>query len=501
MRAYFLTRPGRLWIALFAVAAVVAFAAMPKGFFGGASDDWQYLNASRCWAAHGPCLPTDHWQGRWPAIVPTAALISVFGESRLTIAVWPMLSSAVALGLVIALGNKLAGAPAGWVAGILILFIPTFGAKVMSPSIESLELSFLAAGALCIAHWTRARAGAWAALAGLAFGMAFQVRETALIGAGIAFAFILAQRPRPADLLPAIAGFAAPLVVELLVYWVATGDPLYRRELSVAHTRVPSSELLGPIDSKHPPFFNPAYIANWRREPGIHVHWLVDGPLNLLLNAAAGWSLLFSFFLLTIRRRQFSQAPRRLASALFIAAACYVCALNYGLAVDPKPRIMLVPLVMSSLALSVLLISLWRDGDRALARFLTAAHILSGLLVLFSQPQVYGVEDDAASWIEQYPDRLEADQATRRNLALVPGVSRISGLNRNRPLLIHVSENGCRNWPARAGLHQGDARLLHALPMSRLGSILPRGGSELCLFQLSHGMTGNDVGKAIRRSD
>ena len=105
MRAYFLTRPGWLWIALFAVAAVVAFAAMPKGFFGGASDDWQYLNASRCWAAHGPCLPTDHWQGRWPAIVPTAALISVFGESRLTIAVWPMLSSAVALGLVIALGN------------------------------------------------------------------------------------------------------------------------------------------------------------------------------------------------------------------------------------------------------------------------------------------------------------------------------------------------------------------------------------------------------------
>ena len=66
-----LANPPILWLIL-GLAFVGIVSINPIGFIGGGWDDWQYLDAARCWRAHGPCLPHNHWQGRWPVIAPIA---------------------------------------------------------------------------------------------------------------------------------------------------------------------------------------------------------------------------------------------------------------------------------------------------------------------------------------------------------------------------------------------------------------------------------------------
>jgi hypothetical protein len=311
--------------------------------------------------------------------------------------------------------------------------------------------------------------------------MAFQVRETAIIAAAMAAVFVVSRRPLLRHLLVAMMAFLAPLLIEFILYWQLTGDPLYRRKLSVGHTLLVSPELLGPVDTQNGPFFNKAYIANWRREPGIYIHWLIDGPLNLLLNARAGWSLAFVVILLTVLPGRISKVARQRALVLVAVCTSYVCVLIYALAVDPKPRIMLVPLTISSVALAVLLTALWRRREAAMAKFLVAGHILSGAAILFVQPRVQPVEDGAQNWIARFPGGLEADPYTLRHLALVPNISHVSQLGMQRPFLLHATELGCSNVLLKSGLSDDTGRLVGVRPMARVTNL--NAGWELCLFR------------------
>jgi hypothetical protein len=487
----------RWWPAAFLIALAVTVALMP-GFFGGGSDDWQYLNAARCWVRHGPCLPANHWEGRWPAVVPLAAMLAMFGESRASVGLWPFLSGCMALGLIVIAGNRIGGRPVGWVTAILLLFTPAVATLFLTPSVELLELALLVGGAIATALWVRRREAGSAALAGLAFALAVQVRETAIIGVAFAALFVVMQRPRVTELLPAAACFVAPLLIEMLVCWRVTGDPFYRRHLSMAHTTLVSPELLGPVDPQHAPFFNKAYIANWRREPGIHWHWSIDGFVNLFANARAGWSLPFGALLFLLFRKRIGPGERRLAGRLYAMAIAYMAVLIYALAVDPKPRIMIVPLAATSLGLAVLLRALWRNGEAVLATFLIAGHIVSGAAILFVQPRLQGVEAGAARWSARLPACLDADPYTLRHRALVPGIKTVVPLGAGRPYMLHATELGCRNVAAKAGLPANSVALVDVLPMHRVSAF--NAGSELCLFRYRRHFAGDEIWSMIQRS-
>ena len=99
------------WIPLLIAVAVIAI--NPVGYMGGGADDFQYLQAARCWVEHGPCLPTSPWSGRWPVIAPVAVVLGTLGESRVTAAIAPALwwiGAIVALGV---LGGRLFGRRTG----------------------------------------------------------------------------------------------------------------------------------------------------------------------------------------------------------------------------------------------------------------------------------------------------------------------------------------------------------------------------------------------------
>lgn len=103
----------------------------PIGFMGDGWDDWQYLEAARCWRAHGPCLPHDHWQGSWPVIAPLAAITLLFGKSRLTVGIAPLTASIICLVLIAKVGNHLAGRPAGFVAALLFQTAPALSIQLV----------------------------------------------------------------------------------------------------------------------------------------------------------------------------------------------------------------------------------------------------------------------------------------------------------------------------------------------------------------------------------
>ena len=486
------------WGALVGATFIALLLVNPLGYIGGGWDDWQYLQASRCWVEHGPCLPRTHWEGRWPVFVPIAAIVGLFGESRTTVGLWPLTASIAAIALLILVGNRLVGRPVGWLAGLLLLVTPAFSIQILDPSVEAIELAFILGGVLSILVWLERRRASLALLAGLSFGLAFQVRETSLIAVALAGIFVATRRPRAIDIAAALAGFLSPLAIELIVYGMATGDPLFRRHLSLAHTQIPSSELLGPVD-KGSPFFNRAYIANWRHEPGIHLHWLIDGFANLFVNAKAGLSLALVPLLLLVSGKRIAPDERRMVWRLYGVAILYAAILIYVFAVDPKARVMFVPLTATSVCLALVIVRLVESGRTLLPVVAVGAHALVGLTILLIHQRTDIIELPAARWIAQFPGEIEIDPNTRRHLALVPGVKALGELESERGYLLYNSLAPCAQWLATSGLRTS-MQVSAQVPISRLALIAPTKTGWLCLFKYHHAVGATDVRHAISGS-
>jgi hypothetical protein len=473
----------------------------PIGFLGGGQDDWQYLNAARCWRQFGPCLPHDHWQARWPVIAPIALLTSLFGESRITVSLGPLAASASALILVALVGNRQFGRPIGWIGALLLLATPAFAFQMLMPSVEATELALVFAGFLAIQKWQARPSSSAIFLSGLAFSLAVQVRETALVAALFAGVYaIVAYRTKLSSrhLFWGLCGFAIPFVVEFVTFWLATGDPLWRLRLSMDHTQIPSSELLGPIDRQHPPFFNKAYIANWRREAGIHVHWTVDGFLNLFFDAFAGVSLLFTPIGLVVGRRVLSVETRRKAWRLWLVGLLYMAVLIYAYAIDPKPRMMLVPIALDCFALGLVLDEAANRDRTAVVGAVAVSAALLILVLQFGHEETALAEPAARSWIASYPGQIEIDENTRRTLALVPGAGALPGVDSEEPLFLYASVEMCNNWVARR-IPPG-AQVIGAAAVSRLARFNSHLAAQICLIRLNQQIAGPELRDIIRRS-
>lgn len=427
-----------LWTLLVALLAV-----NPIGYVGGGWDDWHYLSAARCWADSGPCLPSNHWSGRWPVFLPTALLFDFFGVSRLSLSIWPFIGCMVATSLIAHLGNRLFHAPVGWLAAVTFVVTPAFSIQLIGPSAEAVELAFQLAGTAFLIAWLDRRSIGSAFASGLCFALAFQVKETSLIAATIAGACALTKRPRAADVMAAGVGFFTPLAIEFVGYWAATGDPLYRRTLSLAHTQIPSTELRQPIDQNASPILNKSLIAGWKREPGLHVHWLLDGFLNLLANAKAGLTLWLAPLSLLALRSVLTVNERRAALLLVGLAFLYIAVLIFVFAIDPKPRMMFMPLAATAMAVAIIVTAAWKAGRRLMPVVLIGIHVLTSIAVLFGHPRTNVFEMPAKAWIERLDGQLAVDLNTRRHLALVPSAQSLPGLESNSPYWLRLSLTGC----------------------------------------------------------
>lgn len=421
-------RPAPLLLLL----ALLVLMALPSGYQGGGGDDWHYLEAARCWNASGgwltsgACLPADHWQARWPLIAPMALAIGAFGESRASVQLVPLLYAAGALILFSSVVERLFGRGAALAGGTALLFTPAFAMTMIQPTINIVEIAFLLGfAAAALTALESGRAG-WAFVAGLSLALAMASRETALVtglvaaGAGL---FLPAARRRLG--IAAAAGIAVPILLEMLLFALRTGDPLRRAALALGHVAIPSKEFVAKAEPGGLPLFNPDVIAGWVPACGIDLHWILNGPVNLLVHPHFGLTLLATAVLAIAYGRSSlaDQETRRRLVHLAWGAGLIAFLLIYGLAIDPKPRMFLLPLCAVAAIGGALASRAWSDGRRALVLAFAAMLPLKAIAFLLSGPDFPPAERLAAQWLAARPGEVAVSETTRRNLALVPAAA------------------------------------------------------------------------------
>ena len=418
INAFLASRWGWLLVALVAVAVLII---NPVGYIGGVQDDARYLTAARCWVEHAaPCLPTNHWAVRWPAVAPLALFTGLFGESRFTVGLGPLLGWLATIMLVGALASAWFDRRAGLIAAALIASLPTIALSAVQPSIDNIELAFQLA-ALLAATMAYRRQCRWTALAaGVLAGLAVASRDTGLLFCAAAAAgWLVLGREKRRVLLFAIPGLLGTLALEMLVYAAATGDAFFRYRLALAHTSLPSTELLG-VDTAKSPLFNPEIIAAWHRDAGIHWYWPIDSWANLVASPFVRDLFIAAALLAPFGWRAMPKLWRWRLARVLGGAMMMAMGLVYALAIDPKPRMFLALEAAIVIALAAMVSALMGRGRGLVPLTLVVVVILMSGWRLSSAVNTQLVEERARQWIAAHPNDLAIDELPRSVLALVP---------------------------------------------------------------------------------
>lgn len=397
--------------------------AFPRGYAGGGGDDWYYLEAARCAARHGICLPETHWQARFPLVLPMGWTLALSGESLWSAGLIPLFYTVAGLLLFTANVERRFGGRAATLAGAALALTPLFPLNALQPLVDQPEFAWTMAALLAIQLAVERNDGGWAAAAGVALALAVMTRMSSLTLAPLLGLGWLALAPdrRWLALPCGLAGLAV-LGAEALSYAAATGDALHGWKLSLHHGRVPTAELPSWVDTGRSPILNLDFIRNWRRTMGIEVHWSLDPLLNLLADPICGLTLCGALAMVAARFRAWRRDPwlHRIAAT----ALLHFLLLTYVLAVDPKPRMFPLEFAAAAATLGVLGAKAWRDGGRLIVVALFILLLGRALLLSYNRADLPAARSAAADWIAAEPaGSLATDEWTRRTLTLLPGAA------------------------------------------------------------------------------
>lgn len=387
----------------------------PAGYVGAAGDDFYYVQAARCAAANGWCLPETHWATRWPLVAPMGLVFAVLGDGWWQSTLVPLFYSVLAVVLFVQLVERCWGPRAALVGGIAFVATAAFAKGLLQPNVETVELALVLAAATAGERALRKGKLTSAVAAGLMLGVAAQARMTSLVWLPIGvLALILLARDRRRFALSALGGFALPLAFEALVYGLWAGHPLRSQQLSAAHTRIASSELPVGVDLTRSPLFNPQFIGGWQPVMDIHVHWTLDGVLNLLANPQIGPVLAVALILLWLRRASLSwRDPAVIVAAV---AALYTGALIYGLAIDPKARMFLPVMALAAALVGQLGVASWDAGERTIVGAMMALLVMIGAIETDKRFDMGVAGPLAGAWARERAGDIAVEDATRRFL-------------------------------------------------------------------------------------
>jgi hypothetical protein len=388
----------------------------PGSYVGGGGDDVHYVTAARCWASAHACWPQTHWQTRWPVIAPIAASLELFGWSRFAVSVAPFLYSWCALLALFVAVRHWFGNAAALAAALALLATPTFSLRLTQPAADIPELAWLLL-AVCLLQQALARGGrAWIVGAGLAFALAVQTRETALVAAPL-LAFWVWRTARLHALAWAALGFALPLGAEAAFY-SAHGQPaLTRFVLALGHTAVPTTFLPGALQTGASPLFNAHLMTAWTPLTGLNVHWSVNGWLMLLSHPQTAFTFAAGAVMAIALSLGLPMAPthKRVLLMLFGAGLSMAALLIYALAIHPAPRMFLPALASAATLLGVV----WVRGARgspALWSLAAAILMTANLWVHAASPQFQRIEQAAQALLAHVPTPVAASATAANSL-------------------------------------------------------------------------------------
>lgn len=398
----------------------------------------------------------------------------------MAVAVGPLIWWACAVLLIAQLGRLWFDRAVGLIAALLLASLPIMASAALQPTADMPELAAQLA-ALTAATLAFQRQSRWWALAGgVAAGIAIQARDTSLVFCGVAaLAWLTLPRDRRAVLLWAVPGLIGAMAAEMLTYFLATGDPLLRYRLALGHATIPSAELPAGFDTRRSPLFNPDYIAAWKREQDIRVHWAIDPWLNLIASPRLGRMLLATAIVLLLARSALSKPARR-SIALILSFALLVSALLiYGLAIDPKPRMFMLLGAACSIAAAAAAVWAWRRSRQWVPAAVLGLLVVVNGKILLEMPSRLVAEARARQWIASHPHDIEIDAATLSALTLVPETHALPAEHSGRPLRMMSTQGTC------ADLARG-ARTVRAAVVDAVPASPNSGGGEICLMRITN---------------
>lgn len=426
--------------ALVAVALLLVLVlGNPVGYVGGGGDDFYYVEAARCAAAHGWCLPDTHWATRWPLVAPMALVFAALGDGWWQSTLVPLTYGLLAIILFCRLAERIAGYRAATLGGIALVATGALSNAVLIPNIDTVELALVLAAANIGEHAVSRRMRGWAAVAGALLGVALQARMTSLAWLPIAMIVLLYMPPLRRLALAALGGLLVPIGLEAALYGIWAGRPFLSQNLSAAHTRIPSTELSPTVDLSRSPLFNPDFIGGWRPKMGIHVHWAVDGVLNLLWHPQIGPLICAALVFLILRRKSLRwRDPSVIAAGL---ALIYSGALIYVLAIDPHPRMFLPVAALAAFIVGRAGIELWDGRERLVVG------VLTGMLVVFGVTETqkrfdFGVAGPLAHrWASEHRQDVAVEETARRFLTFDPLIRTLPAAPSDARHLLLMSAN------------------------------------------------------------
>jgi len=421
------------WVggALVAITGLALVLINPRGYIGGGWDDAHYLDAIIAWSENGPQVGTLHWSLRWPLLLSNIAAVELFGLGR-TVLMVPAVLTYLGLGLALYLiVGRLAGWRAGTIAGFTVVTIPELArwSTVIYP--DSFEALLWLVSLGCFWRGSdseKQNRRAWLVACGVAAGLAWSLRETAL-GLWVAYgiAFLLAYRmPRAQYGWIALTAIAVPLI-EYGIYWQLTGDPLYRLHIDMRHVEVPSSDLTGKVAIGFNPLLNPTLMARWIGAGPVHLHWTIDPYLNLFTDFLGG--LVFNILalvgvvLLIARRngvRESLGSSRALCQALLVVIAANILVNLYILSVRPGPRMFLPALVAGSALIGIAYVRLNAPWLRNTIGILLTAKLLVTAVIVDTAPNFTQAASAGERLVKSVADPIHINKVTNLHIRLAP---------------------------------------------------------------------------------
>lgn len=395
------------------------------GYIGGGEDDWYYLDAARCLAQHGMCVPTTHWATRWPLVAPMAGALVLFGESRTTVAIIPFLYAVAATILLCENVQRRFGPQTAKWAAVSLVLTPAFFGPALQPAVDIPELVWVLGALLAGQISLEKRNFKAGAACGAALGLAIVTRATALAFLiPLALAWLMLPRSLRGVAVPVTAALAADLATDAAVYAFFTGNPILGWSLALRHTAIPSAELEPWVDLSKSALLNLDFIQNWHRSMGIKIHWTVDPLLNLLADPRCGLTLFGALLLAFAQRKDLGlRDPKRWLSWVAFAALLHFMILTFVLATDPKPRMFLFEIAVAAAVIGVIFSDLKRYSRAPLAVALIALMACRALLMSFDVIDLSHASEVAERWATSGHDGLAVDDWTKRKFALVPAVA------------------------------------------------------------------------------
>jgi 4-amino-4-deoxy-L-arabinose transferase-like glycosyltransferase len=218
---------GSPWLAVAAIlvaAAAVRVWAFSGPSFSLGSDESRFIALAQNLAnGHFPAGDTEWFGSRIGLLWPVAALFRVLHAGDVAASVWPLIGSLIGVVAAYLLGRDLAGTRVGLVAAALVALAPLEALVGMR-----LRPDAIMPGILGLAVWCARRAsrisGRWALLAGAMLGVAWSVRESALVLVPVLLAAGWGAGRRA--LLVGIAGAAIVPAAAVALYAAGAGEPL-----------------------------------------------------------------------------------------------------------------------------------------------------------------------------------------------------------------------------------------------------------------------------------